>query len=101
VDFVPVHPPEPVHDVALVELHVNVVVPPLLTVVCAALREAVGKAAVFAPDEHATTNKTAGPSSTNRMAEPRTRRRAQFFKFTKTSLKSDPQQVSRIFLYRT
>ena len=70
VDFVPVHPPDPVHDVALVELQVSVVAAPLLTVVCAALREAVGKASVFAPDEHPTANKTNGPSSTNRMTEP-------------------------------
>ena len=33
VAFAPLQPPEAVHDVALVELHVNVEAPPLVTVV--------------------------------------------------------------------
>ena len=38
----PLQPPDAVHDVASVERHVNVEVPPLATVVGAALRDAVG-----------------------------------------------------------
>jgi hypothetical protein len=39
---VPPQPPEAVHDVALVELHVKVATPPLLTDIGDALKEAVG-----------------------------------------------------------
>jgi hypothetical protein len=38
----PPQPPDAIHEVALVELQINVEAPPLLTVVCAALKEAVG-----------------------------------------------------------
>jgi hypothetical protein len=40
----PVHPPDAAHEVALVEVHVNVVVPPLATGSGAAVRDAVGRA---------------------------------------------------------
>lgn len=39
---VPLQPPDAVHDVASLELQVSVEAPPLLTEVCAALRDAVG-----------------------------------------------------------
>ena len=39
----PVQPPDAAHDVALVEVHVNVVVPPLATASGAAVRDAVGR----------------------------------------------------------
>jgi hypothetical protein len=42
VAFVPVHPPEAVHDVAFVEVHVSVLVPPLATEVGDADNETVG-----------------------------------------------------------
>jgi hypothetical protein len=42
VAFIPLQPSEAVHDVASVELHVSVDVPPLLTVVGDALMDAVG-----------------------------------------------------------
>ena len=48
VAFVPLQPPEAVHEVALVELHVRVDVPPLGSVVGAALRAAVGDCPLFA-----------------------------------------------------
>jgi hypothetical protein len=45
----PLQPPEPVHEVASVELHVNIVDPPLLTVSCAALTDAVGRVNELTP----------------------------------------------------
>ena len=44
--FVPVQPPVAVHDVALVELHVSVEVPPLAIVVGLAVNVAVGTGAM-------------------------------------------------------
>ena len=40
--FAPLQPPDAVHDVAFVELHVNVLLPPLLTVVGEAVSTTVG-----------------------------------------------------------
>ena len=63
----PLQPPEAVHEVALVELHVRVDVPPLGSVVGEALREAVGDCPLFAEfsllDPQAT-SRTDVPSST-------------------------------------
>ena len=42
VAFVPLQPPEAVHEVAFVELHVNVEVPPLATTVGFATNVAIG-----------------------------------------------------------
>lgn len=38
----PLQPPEAMHDVAFVELHVSVEAPPLLTELCSAVIETVG-----------------------------------------------------------
>jgi hypothetical protein len=43
---VPAQPPDAAHDVASVEVHVNVVLPPLATMSGAAVRDAVGREAV-------------------------------------------------------
>jgi hypothetical protein len=45
----PLQPPDAVHDVASTELQVSVEAPPLLTEVCAALRDAVGCVNGFTP----------------------------------------------------
>jgi hypothetical protein len=42
---VPLHPPDAVHDVAFVELHVNVDAPPIATLVGFAVSDTVGAAA--------------------------------------------------------
>lgn len=56
VDWVPLQPPDAVHDVAFVELHVNVDAAPLLTVVWDALSATVGggtTAGGLSPPPHA------------------------------------------------
>jgi hypothetical protein len=67
VALLPVQPPEAVHEVALVELHVSVEVPPLAIDVGAAPRDAVGTATVMdgltpLPRPHAA-SKSAAPAS--------------------------------------
>jgi hypothetical protein len=64
VALVPLQPPEAVHEVAFVELHVNVEAAPLATEVGAALSEAAGRPGVLdespvAPRPHAASSSTA------------------------------------------
>ena len=68
--FAPLHPPEAVQEVALVEFHVSVEAPPLLTVVGAALRVAPGCASVL---EGLTTPPHAAASSDAQTGTKRTR----------------------------
>ena len=51
VALAPLQPPEAVHEVAFIELHVSVDVPPLATEVGAAPSEAVGTAVDGLPPE--------------------------------------------------
>ena len=69
--LLPFQPPDAVHDVASVELHVNVELPPLATFVGAALRDAVGCVLGFTPTPpHAANNRDA-PAGQKRRMGPR------------------------------
>jgi hypothetical protein len=59
----PAQPPEPVQDVALVELHVSMEAPPLLTVGGAALIDAVGCGGSSLPPHAANSSAAASPHS--------------------------------------
>jgi len=64
VALAPLQPPVAVHEVALVEFHVSVDSPPLLTEVGAALKDAVGAGTCpfpvgFTPAPHAATSSNA------------------------------------------
>jgi hypothetical protein len=75
VASVPLHPPEAVQEVALVELQVSVVAPPLVIEVCSALSDAVGRGLVtrsaFFP--HAESS-IAALSGTRNIADVRSKR---------------------------
>jgi hypothetical protein len=66
----PAQPPEPVQDVALVELHVSVEAPPLLTAGGAALIDAVGCGGGLSLPPHAVTS-SAAATGKKRMRERR------------------------------
>jgi hypothetical protein len=73
VAFVPLQPPEAVQDVALVELHVSIDVPPLATEVGDALMDAVGVESIgvlLLPPPQAAMNKAA-QAGANRKANDR------------------------------
>lgn len=75
VALVPLQPPEAVHELAFVELQVRVEAAPLLTAVCAALRDAVGRGrlvggATTVVFPHAT-NIRAAPNGTKRIQNRR------------------------------
>ena len=62
----PRQPPDPVHDIASVELHVSIVAPPLPTVDCAALRDAVGCVKGVTPTPPHAANSRDAPAGTKR-----------------------------------
>jgi hypothetical protein len=71
VASVPLQPPDAVHDVASLELHVNVEVPPLATVVGAALRDAVGCVIGVTPTPPHAANSSDAPAGQKRRTGPR------------------------------
>jgi hypothetical protein len=72
-DLVPLQPPEPIQDVAFVELQVNSEASSALTLLCEAVSAAVGSgltAVGLSPPPHATSSSnapTAGPRETKRI----------------------------------
>jgi hypothetical protein len=68
---VPLQPPDAVHDVASIELHVNVEEPPLATVVGAALRDAVGCVIGVTPTPPQAANSRDTPMGKKRITDSR------------------------------
>jgi hypothetical protein len=67
----PLQPPDAVHDVASVELQVSVEAPPLLTEVCAALRDAVGCVNGVTPTPPHAANSRDTPKGKKRITDDR------------------------------
>jgi hypothetical protein len=67
----PLQPPDAVHDVASAELQVSVETPPLLTEVCAALRDAVGCLNGVTPTPPHAANSRDAPAGQKRRTVPR------------------------------
>ena len=67
----PLQPPDAVHDVASVELQVSVEVPPLATVVGAALRDAVGCVIGVTPTPPHAANSRDAPAGQKRITDDR------------------------------